>query len=118
MSKPKDPFVFIHHVSDAIDDILKYRQDVKNLDELRNDPKTFDAIVRKLEIIGEAVNNLAQEFLQKYPEVDWAGPVGLRNVLTHEYFDLSLKIIWELIDKNLPVLKAQILKILEDENSA
>lgn len=117
MTKPRDSFIFVHHVSDAIDDIFKYRHDVKDLDELRNDSKTFDAITRKLEIIGEAVNNLPSEFLQKYPDVNWIGPIGLRNVLSHEYFDLSLKTIWNLIDKDLPVLKTQILKILEDENA-
>lgn len=118
MSQVRDTFVFVHDISDAIDDILKYRQDVKTVEELESDTKTFDAIVRKLEIIGEAVNNLPKEFLEKYNQIDWRGPVGLRNVISHEYFEVSGKIIWNLIDRDLPVLKDQILKILKDENRA
>ena len=116
MSKPKDPFVFVHHISDAINDVLKYRADVADIDALKEDTKTFDAIVRKLEIIGEAVNNFPSYFLKKYPDVDWSGPTGLRNIIAHEYFELSLKIIWKLIDRDLPVLKSQVEEILKDES--
>ncbi len=111
----KDPFVFVHHIVDAISDIEKYRKDTVNLKEFKVDTKTQDAITRKLEIIGEAVNNLSRDFLEKYSEVDWRGPIGLRNVISHEYFELSLSTIWKLLDRDLPILKSQMLKILEDE---
>ncbi len=111
----KDPFVFVHHIIDAISDIEKYRQDVASLDEFKVDIKTQDAIARKLEIIGEAVNNLPKEFLEKYSDVNWQGPIGLRNVISHEYFELNLGTIWKLLDRDLPTLKSQMAMILKDE---
>lgn len=111
----KDPFVFIHHIHDALQDIEDYKSDVPTLSDLKSDKKTQDAIVRKLEIVGEAINNLSSEFLAHYPKVNWKGPINLRNVISHEYFELNLEAIWRLFDTDIPVLKSQILEILKDE---
>ena len=111
----KDPFVFVHHIHDALEDIEAYKSDVATLGDLKSDKKTQDAIIRKLEIVGEAINNLPSEFLTQYQKVNWKGPVNLRNIISHEYFELNLEAVWRLFDTDIPVLKAQITEILKDE---
>ncbi|MEK7504185.1 MAG: DUF86 domain-containing protein [Patescibacteria group bacterium] len=111
----KDQFVFIHHIDDAISSIETYKQDVKTYEEFVSDNKTQDAIIRKLEIVGEAMNHVDKSFLAKYPNIDWKGPINLRNIISHEYFNLNLKIIWKIFNEELPALKSQVKEILKDE---
>lgn len=111
----KDPFVFIHHIDDAITSIEAYKQDVKTYEEFVSDTKTQDAIIRKLEIVGEAMNHIDESFLSKYPNIDWKGPINLRNIISHEYFNLNLKTIWKIFNEELPTLKSQVKEILKDE---
>ena len=113
----KDPFVFIHHIDDAITDIESYKKDVRTLEAFMVDTKTQDAITRKLEIIGEAMNHLDDSFLAKYPNIDWKGPINVRNIISHQYFNLNLKIIWKIFSEELPTLKSQVKEILKDETS-
>lgn len=113
----KDQFVFIHHIDDAISSIETYKQDVKTYEEFVSDKKTQDAIIRKLEIVGEAMNHIDSGFLAKYPHIDWKGPINLRNIISHEYFNLNLKTIWKIFNEELPALKSQVKEILKDEIS-
>ena len=84
-------------------------------DAFRKDRKTIDAVVRNLEIIGEASKYIPEDIKTKYQHIDWKGIVGLRNRITHEYFDVSINIIWHIIENELPLLKNQIASILEKE---
>jgi uncharacterized protein with HEPN domain len=72
-----------------------------------------DAVIRRLEVIGEAANRLTDDFRSHYPEIPWSAIVGLRNVLIHEYDTIDLGRIWETIVKNIPELERQIRKVLE-----
>jgi uncharacterized protein with HEPN domain len=76
-----------------------------------------DAVIRNLEIIGEAAKNLPQDIKDKYPDVPWKRMIGLRNIAVHEYFGVDLSIIWEVVTKNLPETKGKIVEILEGLNS-
>ncbi|MDO5846146.1 MAG: DUF86 domain-containing protein [Methanocorpusculum sp.] len=71
---------------------------------------------KSLEIIGEAANNISDELKEKYPDVPWALMRGLRNRLTHKYFDVSWPVVWEIIEDDIPPLKSQIQQIIEIEN--
>ena len=75
-----------------------------------------DAVIRRLAIIGEAVKNIPDDIRSKYPEVPWRDAAGLRDVVVHEYFGVSLEIIWNVAIRELPVLKGQILHIQKDLN--
>jgi len=75
-----------------------------------------DATLRRLEIIGEAVKNLPEEFRKKYPKVLWKDIAGFRDILTHAYFGVDLERVWEVVEKDLPKLKKQIEEILEKED--
>jgi uncharacterized protein with HEPN domain len=73
-----------------------------------------DAVLRRLEIIGEAVKNLDEDFKNRYPEIPWKKIAGLRDVLIHEYFGVSLKRIWRVIKIDLVDLKFKISRIWEE----
>jgi len=70
--------------------------------------------LRRLEVIGEAVKNLPLDFREKYPNIDWKKIAGLRDVLIHAYFGVSLERIWVIVKDDLPDLKKKIKKILDD----
>ncbi|MFN0015174.1 MAG: DUF86 domain-containing protein [Saprospiraceae bacterium] len=75
-----------------------------------------DAVIRRLAIIGEAVKNVPDDIRSKHPEVPWRDAAGLRDVVVHEYFGVSLEVIWGVAVRELPILKEQIRRIQEDLN--
>jgi uncharacterized protein with HEPN domain len=77
-------------------------------DDFLHDAKTSDAVVRNLEIIGEAAARLPEEFRRSSPEVPWARIVGLRNRVVHAYFDVDLEIVWTIVSVELPALKERL----------
>ena len=83
-------------------------------EKLDNDQKLKDSIVRRLEIIGEAVKNIPDNFREKYPKVPWKKIAGLRDIIIHTYFDIDSDIVWDIIKKDLPDLKQNIQKIKKD----
>ncbi len=72
------------------------------------------ACIHQLEIIGEAANHFSDEFFKKYKEVEWAEITGLRNVLLHEYFGIDIRIVWQVIQNDLPHLNESIKAILQE----
>ena len=75
------------------------------------------AVLRALEIIGEATKNLSGELKAKSPEMDWKNIAGMRDKLIHAYFGVNLPLVWETVKKDLPQLKKQAQKILENLNN-
>lgn len=109
----RDLRLFIEDVSESIRLIEKYIGDLSKGDFDKNQ-ELKDSIVRRLEIIGEAVKNIPDDFKEKYPEVPWKKIVGLRDIIIHAYFNIDLDIMWDIIKKDLPCLKENIQKIKED----
>ena len=83
-------------------------------DDFAKDLTKQEAVIRNLEIIGEASRHVPQAVRSTYPEVDWAGIAALRNILIHEYFGIDLEIIWDIIQNELPSLDAQINEIISE----
>lgn len=113
----KDDRVYLAHVRDAIDRILDYTAVGKG--EFLDDTKTQDAVVRNLEILGEAAKNVSAELRQTHETVPWRRLAGMRDKLIHEYFGVNLDIVWQVVERELPMLKQQveqILKQLESDN--
>ena len=101
---------FISDIMESIDKIEDYTRDI-NGEQFMNDVRTQDAVIRRLEIIGEAVKNIPSEFLGNYPDIQWKLIAGLRDVLTHGYFHVNLERIWLVIEKEIPDLKEKISRI-------
>ena len=79
-----------------------------------NDEKTIDAVIRNLEIIGEAARRLPEEIRMKFADMEWHKIISLRNILIHEYPGIDLEIIWDIIENKLATLEEQIKEILRD----
>jgi len=86
MSK-RDPELFIQDMLKAIEKIERYTESIENLEEFEKKDIVVDAVLRNLEIIGEAAKNIPEEIRKKYPEIPWNRVVGLRNVVIHGYLD-------------------------------
>ncbi len=107
----KDPRIFLKHILESIKEIEEFIKGISE-EEFSRDIKTQDAVVRRIEIIGEAVKNLPLSFRKKYPEVEWREIAAMRDKLTHHYFGIEMSIVWETSKKDLPKLKKQVSKIL------
>jgi uncharacterized protein with HEPN domain len=86
-----------------------------NFEDFLADERTFDAVMRNLQIIGEAAKNVPLEIRNRYPEVEWRKIAGLRDVLAHAYFSLENEILWDIIQNKVPPLLKQVQHILEVE---
>jgi uncharacterized protein with HEPN domain len=106
--------LYVEDILESLDLISQYIG-VMDFDDFKKDRKTIDAVVRNLEIIGEASKFIPDYIKRKYSGVDWAGIVGLRNRIAHDYFNISLSIVWYIIKNELPSLGKQMSQILERE---
>ncbi len=112
MPKKRNIVLFFADIIDAINSIKEYTQDI-GYEEFLRDKKTRDAVVRNLEIIGEAVKNIPEDIKEKYPEVNWKEMAGMRDKLIHEYFGVSNVIVWETIKNDIPMFESQIGKVIK-----
>lgn len=114
MSKnSNDPQVFLEHIIDSINHIERYIKDLNKRSFLEFKNETIqDAVVRRIEIIGEAVRNLPSEFKQKHTDIPWLDISDMRNKLIHEYFGVDLELVFEVAKNDLPILKKQIHELL------
>ncbi|HPH42735.1 MAG TPA: DUF86 domain-containing protein [Syntrophorhabdaceae bacterium] len=112
--KARDYALFLKDILSAIDKIERYTRNLSLQNLVEND-MAVDAIVRNLEVIGEASKNVPERMKQKYPFVEWKEAIGFRNVLIHEYFGIDIEAVWDTIKNNLPSLKHNIMKVLESE---
>ena len=100
-------FLFVEDIIESIILIEEYIKDL-SFESFKTDRKTQDAVIRNLEIIGEALKNIPLEIRENNHEIDWKGFIGLRNIITHQYFGLSLSILWNIINNDLKNLKIKI----------
>jgi len=103
----------LRHIQDEVNFVLKVT-DAKEKDEVINDEILCRAIIRSLEIIGEAATKLDIEFKDKYPPIEWKKMAGTRNRLIHDYFGVDYDIVWNIIQTKLPDLQYDIAEIFKE----
>jgi len=113
----RDYGLYLDDILESIDRISEYVQGMDEND-FSSDRKTQDAVIRNLEIIGEAARNLPDILKDEHKEMEWPKIIGLRNILAHEYFGVSIPIIWDIVQNKLHPLKevcTEVLKRLENQ---
>jgi len=108
----RDDSIYVRHIADAIDKIEKYTSGI--------DGKTFlsnsliqDAVIRQLEVIGEAAKRLSPELRQMNADIPWQDVAGMRDKLIHGYFGVEISQVWLTVATDIPALKAKILTVLQ-----
>ena len=109
----RDVRLFLHDMLEAIEKIERYTAGL-GFEEFEANDMVVDAVVRNLEIIGEAAKHIPQDLRNRYGEVDWRRVVGFRNIVIHEYFDVDLEIVWTIATSQLPKLKEILQTMLTD----
>lgn len=109
----KEDLPFIEHILDSINAIELFSKGLKKEDLTSNRLKQ-SAIVREIEVIGEAVKNISENLKNKHREVSWKEIAGTRDKMIHHYFGVDLNIVWEIIRKDIPELKEKIFKIKKE----
>jgi uncharacterized protein with HEPN domain len=122
MNRPKPPRLpdYLQHIALAIERIQRYVADL-SASGLAADDKTQDAVLRNIEVIGEAARNVQRhhaDFAAAQSQVPWAVMIGMRNRVSHGYFSVDWDLIWATVHQDLPTLSAQINALLIEQGAA
>jgi len=109
----KDIKIFLEHILESINLIEEYTKG-KSEKEFLDSRQLQDAVIRRIEIIGEAIKSIPNDIKEKYNDIPWRNIVGMRDILIHQYFGVDLDLTWRVIKKNIPELKKQILLVKTD----
>ncbi len=109
---PRDHRIYLTGILEAVRRILSYTEGM-SLEDFEKSLVTVDAVVRNLEVIGEAAGRIPDEIQAEAPAIEWRKIIALRNVLAHEYFGVNTKIVWDVVANKLRPLERACRRILE-----
>jgi len=109
----KDPKIFLEHILQCIELIEEYVEGITKKQFLES-VQLQDSIIRRIEIMGEAVKNIPKQVKDRYPDIAWKEIGGMRDILIHEYFGVDLGLTWKVATKDVHTLKNQILRVKKD----
>ena len=113
MSKDRQILDYLNDILDSIADIKEFVMEM-SYENFIEDKKTIKAVIRSLEVIGEAANKIPVDVRESYPEIPWQEIIDMRNKLIHEYFGIDIDIIWQTIEDDINPLEETANKILHD----
>lgn len=111
----RDFRLFLEDILESCGKVLRFTAQM-SFEQFVADEKTYDAVVRNLEIIGEAAKNVPEEVRLRHSDVEWKKIAGLRDVIAHEYFGIDDDILWDIVQNKVPLLEGQVKKVLDGES--
>lgn len=114
MGEGRDFRVSLDDMAEALDKIMEYVDGISEAAFEKNTEKQ-DAVIRRIEVLGEAVKNIPEHIRQKYPDIPWRSIAGMRDVVIHQYFGVTISLVWKVATSDAPFLREQIEKILQEE---
>ncbi len=113
--KPKREYLdYLNDIQDALRKIENFTAGF-DFGEFVQDDKTTFAVIRALEIIGEAARKIPRSFRNRYPDIPWQDMAGMRDKLIHDYFGVDLRVVWKTLQMDLPPLKISLDKVIQEE---
>ncbi len=106
----RDEFLYLADIQEACEKVLKYTKGVTYQDFVRDD-LIFDAVLRNLEVIGEAAKHISEETRQRYPDIKWRKIAGFRDIVAHEYFGVDEETVWDIVENEIPALVKMVREI-------
>ncbi len=110
----KNDFVYLIHIHECIQQIEEYT--INGREEFMNSRLIQDAVIRNMEIIGEATKRVSPGLREQHPEIPWKEMAGMRDVLIHGYMGVDLKIVWNVVSRNLAEIKEHLQRLLPNES--
>lgn len=111
----RDEIMYLQDIAQSCEKILQFTAGFTQSDLVR-DEKTYDAVVRNLEIIGEAAKNISDELRKQLPDIKWRKAAGLRDMLAHVYFGIDDDILWDVVQNKVPQLSKAVNAFLKKKN--
>lgn len=99
----RDEIMYLQDIAESCEKVLRFTAGLSQSD-LIGDEKTYDAVVRNLEIVGEAAKHISEEIKRQLPEIEWRKTAGLRDMLVHAYFGIDNDILWDVVQNKVPRL--------------
>ena len=112
----RDHKVYLEDILEAIRKIRRFTSGMSS-ETLARDDRTLDAVIRNLEVIGEAVKRLPEQVRNRQPDIEWKKIAGLRDILIHEYFGINVKVVWDVVQHKLSGLETTVKQLLGGESS-
>jgi len=114
---PREYKLYLNDIREAIEKIEQYVEGL-DFEQFSNKSIVVDASLKNFIVIGEAAKNIPDEIRAKYPDVPWRAMASFRDLIAHEYFRLNLDTTWSIIQERLPILKVQMIAVLEQEDKS
>jgi uncharacterized protein with HEPN domain len=109
----RDYSLYLGDIAIACEKVLRFT-DGSTYEQFTQDERTYDAVLRNLEIIGEAVKHVPAVIRKKYPQVEWRKIAGFRDIVAHEYFGVTDEIVWDIVANKIPAFLEQVSKIMTE----
>lgn len=110
----RDLRLYLNDILVADEKVLRYTSGM-NFEQFVADERTFDAVIRNLQVIGEAVKNIPGDVRDRNPEIEWRKIAGLRDILAHTYFQIENEIIWDVVQNKVSPLLTKVNQLLENQ---
>jgi len=100
---------------EAAEKVARYTEGMTDFAAFSSNEMAVDAVIRNVQIIGEAARHIPDDVLARYPDVDWVGMRGMRNILVHNYGAIRLDVVWNVVQVDIPVILPRLREVLERE---